>query len=278
MAQTASIGMFGDKVVIGALDTSFLPGIPKVFPGTLVSNGPCYFGLVPNIGVPLATVMIGPPMSFPAPVSLQVHGITNIFGIHNVFAVSTFTGLTTKLGTTIKNALSLKNGVDIKNALGIGNAITQKNGNVNVAGILSVAGVITTPVIKAAFGAFASVAAPFKKFDIPHPSKEFPHRLAHACIEGPEVGVYVRGELKGENVIKLPDYWKDLVDDETITVHLTAIGSHQNLCYSVSRGRELSIIVNPHNFEAYNLRCSYVVYAERKDVPKLVVEYEGRET
>ena len=49
MAQTASIGMFGDKVVIGALDTSFLPGIPKVFPGTLVSNGPCYFGLVPTL-------------------------------------------------------------------------------------------------------------------------------------------------------------------------------------------------------------------------------------
>ncbi len=79
-------------------------------------------------------------------------------------------------------------------------------------------------------------------------------------------------------MIKLPYYWKDLVDDETITVHLTPIGSHQNLCYTVSRGRELSIIVNPHNFEAYNLRCSYVVYAERKDVPKLVVEYEGRET
>ena len=284
MAQTASIGMFGDKVVIGALDTSFLPGIPKVFPGTLVSNGPCYFGLVPNIGVPMATVMIGPPMSFPAPVSLQVHGITNIYGIHNVFAVSTFTGLTTKLGTTIKNALSLKNGIDIKNALGIGNAITQKNGNVNIAGFCTIAGLlavggnITCPAIIAGHGTFASVAAPFKFFDIPHPSKESPHRLRYSCLEGPEIGVYFRGVLKGDNVIELPYYWKDLVDDESITVHLTPIGVYQDLCYTVSKGSKLNIIVNPHSFKTYNIRCSYVVYAERKDVSRLVTEYEDRET
>ena len=284
MAQTASIGMFGDKVVIGALDTSFLPGIPKVFPGTLVSNGPCYFGLVPNIGVPMATVMIGPPMSFPAPVSLQVHGITNIYGIHNVFAVSTFTGLTTKLGTTIKNALSLKNGIDIKNALGIGNAITQKNGNVNIAGFCTIAGLlavggnITCPAIIAGHGTFASVAAPFKFFDIPHPSKESPHRLRYSCLEGPEIGVYFRGVLKGDNVIELPYYWKDLVDDESITVHLTPIGVYQDLCYTVSKGSKLNIIVNPHSFKTHNIRCSYVVYAERKDVSRLVTEYEDRET
>lgn len=278
MAQTASIGMYGDKVVIGALDTSFLPGIPKVLPGTLVSNGPCYFGLVPNIGVPMATVMIGPPMSFPAPLSLQVHGISQFYGIVNVFAVSTFTGLTTKLGTTIKNALSLKNGVDIKNALGIGNAITQKNGNVNIAGTLTVAGVITCPTIVASLGTFASVSAPFKFFDIPHPSKEFPHRLRYSCLEGPEIGVYLRGVLKGENVIELPYYWNDLVDDESITVNLTPIGVHQNLCYTVVREDKLKVIVNPHSSRTHNIRCSYTVFAERKDVSKLVTEYEGRET
>lgn len=228
--------------------------------------------------------MIGPPMSFPAPVSLQVHGITNIFGVHNVFAVSTFTGLTTKLGTTIKNALSLKNGIDIKNALGIGNAITQKNGNVNIAGFCTIAGLlavggnITCPSIIAANGTFASVSAPFKFFDIPHPSKESPHRLRYSCLEGPEIGVYFRGVLKGDNVIELPYYWKDLVDDESITVHLTPIGVYQDLCYTVSKGSKLNIIVNPHSFKTHNIRCSYVVYAERKDVSRLVTEYEDRET
>ena len=34
MASTVSIGMFGDKVVIGALDTSFLTANARLFPGT----------------------------------------------------------------------------------------------------------------------------------------------------------------------------------------------------------------------------------------------------
>ena len=76
MAVTSSIQMIGDKAVIGALDTSFLPGVPKVFPGTLVSNGPVYLGAVPNIGIPMAAVMIGPPMNIPTPNSLQVDGIS----------------------------------------------------------------------------------------------------------------------------------------------------------------------------------------------------------
>ena len=83
MAKTVSIMMVGDKQVIGALDTSFLPGIPKVFPGTLVSNGPVYLGLVPNIGIPQATVMMGPPLT------LQVDGISQFrTGIVNFFTLN----------------------------------------------------------------------------------------------------------------------------------------------------------------------------------------------
>ena len=119
MPAQCSISMVGDKEVIGALDLSFLPGIPKVFPGTLVANGPCYFGLVPNPGVPLAAVMIGPPMNIPSPLSLQVHGISNYFGVLNVIAVSNFTGLCTKFGVTIRNSASITNGVNTKNALNI---------------------------------------------------------------------------------------------------------------------------------------------------------------
>ena len=280
--------MIGDKCVVGALDLSFLPGVPKVFPGTLVANGPVYFGLVPNPGVPLATVMIGPPIGLPTPLSLQVHGISNYFGILNVIAVSNFTGLCTKFGITIRNSASITNGVNTKNALNLGNAPSTFNGLVTVNGKLVVSSgiVCAGPVIgasrasftsvSAGHGAFGTVAAPFKKFDIPHPSKEFPHRLAHACLEGPEIGVYVRGELKGTNEIKLPDYWKDLVDEDSITVQLTPIGSHQNLCYSIARSRDkITILVNPHGFNTHTIRCSYIVYAERKDVKKLVTEYEG---
>ena len=67
-----------------------------------------------------------------------------------------------------------------------------------------------------------------KPFDIKHPSKEG-YRLRYACIEGPEVGVYYRGRVRGEKIIKLPDYWKDLVDVESISVQLQPIGAHQDV-------------------------------------------------
>ena len=62
----------------------------------------------------------------------------------------------------------------------------------------------------------------WKGFDIKHPTKEN-HRLRYVCLEGPEGGVYYRGILKDSEFIELPDYWKDLVDTKTITVHLTPV-------------------------------------------------------
>ena len=109
----------------------------------------------------------------------------------------------------------------------------------------------------------------WKGFDIKHPTKEN-HRLRYICLEGPEGGVYYRGILKDSEFIELPDYWKDLVDTKTITVHLTPIGTYQYLYYTVAKNR---IIVKNHS----NLptHCSYIVYGERKDGERLIPEYEG---
>ena len=109
----------------------------------------------------------------------------------------------------------------------------------------------------------------WKGFDIKHPTKEN-HRLRYVCLEGPEGGVYHRGILKDSEVIELPDYWKDLVDTKTITVHLTPIGVYQYLYYTVATNK---IIVKNHG----NLptHCSYIVYGERKDGESLIPEYEG---
>ena len=109
----------------------------------------------------------------------------------------------------------------------------------------------------------------WKGFDIKHPTKEN-HRLRYVCLEGPEGGVYYRGILKDSELIELPDYWKDLVDTKTITVHLTPIGAYQYLYYTVAKNR---IIVKNHS----NLptHCSYIVYGERKDGERLIPEYEG---
>ncbi len=117
---------------------------------------------------------------------------------------------------------------------------------------------------------FASADSKPKPFDIKHPSKEG-WRLRYACIEGPEVGVYHRGRVRGEKIIKLPDYWKDLVDVESISVQLQPIGAHQDVI--VKRWDEEFIYLQAQGGMPVN--CFYHVYAARKDVNPLYVEYQG---
>jgi hypothetical protein len=109
-----------------------------------------------------------------------------------------------------------------------------------------------------------------KLFDIPHPTKE-KKRLVHACLEGPENGVYVRGRLTGKNVIELPDYWRGLVDPASITVNLTQIGSSQDLIVDkIEWGSRIVI----RSGSASNIDCYYTVNATRKDVAPIEVEQD----
>ena len=111
-----------------------------------------------------------------------------------------------------------------------------------------------------------------KPFDIPHPTKEG-WRLRHVCLEGPESGVYYRGRLTDSNIINLPDYWKGLVDPETITVTLTQIGSSQDLIVdSIEWGSKVKI----RSGSASKIDCFFLVHAERADGEKLIVEYPGQ--
>lgn len=110
------------------------------------------------------------------------------------------------------------------------------------------------------------ISATLKSFIIAHPTKPG-MRLRYTSLEGPENGVYFRGELKGSNVIELPDYWTGLVDDKTITVHLTPIG---NKTIFVKEIRDNKVFVGARLFQ--KIHCFYSVWAERKDVPKLKVE------
>ena len=110
-----------------------------------------------------------------------------------------------------------------------------------------------------------------KPFDIPHPTKKG-YRLRHVCLEGPESGVYYRGRLTGKNVIELPEYWRGLVDAETITVTLTQIKTSQDL---IIDGIEWGTRVKVRSGNGTDIDCFYLVHAERKDGEKLIVEYEG---
>ena len=110
-----------------------------------------------------------------------------------------------------------------------------------------------------------------KPFDMVHPSKGDGHRLRYACIEGPEVGVYCRGRVRRGKEIFLPKYWKDLVRVNSISVQLQPIGAHQDVI--VKRWDEEKIYLQ--SMGGMPIDCFYHVYAERKDVNPLVVEYSG---
>ena len=113
-----------------------------------------------------------------------------------------------------------------------------------------------------------------KPFNIPHPSPDKEGmRLVHACLEGPENGVYFRGRVTNKKEILLPPYWKDLVDWTTITVNLTPIGSHQSVI--VKRFDEDKIYLQSNG--GMPIDCFYHVYGTRKDIASLPVEMEKDE-
>ena len=110
----------------------------------------------------------------------------------------------------------------------------------------------------------------WKGFDIVHPSKKG-HRLRHICLEGPEGGVYIRGKVKNDKIILLPDYWKDLVDINSITVQLQPIGAHQDIIVKRWDAEKVELQSKP----GIPIHCFYHIFAERIDGEQLVVEYKG---
>ncbi len=139
--------------------------------------------------------------------------------------------------------------------------------DVNVTNDIDAGGTITAPTFQGAINVQS-----WKGFDIKHPNKEN-HRLRHICLEGPEAGVYVRGRLTGSNTINLPEYWKGLIDLESITVSLTQIGSSQDLIVDGLEDWGTKVKVRSGNASAID--CYYTIQASRIDGEKLIVEYEG---
>ena len=172
------------------------------------------------------------------------------------------------------SAIRTRGNVDIRGDGGTANGLRVSGGSsidtVHIVGDLFVSGSIDGGNKGRLASRFGVADSKPKPFDIKHPSKEG-WRLRYACIEGPEVGVYCRGRVRGEKIIKLPDYWKDLVDVESISVQLQPIGAHQDVI--VKRWDENFIYLQAQGGMPVN--CFYHVYAARKDVNPLYVEYEG---
>jgi len=130
------------------------------------------------------------------------------------------------------------------------------------AGTVPVAAINTTSGNMQIAGTFSALS---KSFLIDHPTKPG-MQLRYGSLEGPENGVYIRGRLNG-NKIELPEYWTKLVDPDSITVNLTAIGKSQDIYVE-------DIIDNVVYVGGENVNCFYTVFAERVDIAKLEVEIE----
>ena len=109
------------------------------------------------------------------------------------------------------------------------------------------------------------LAATTKSFLIDHPT--IPEKkLQYACLEGPENGVYVRGHTN-DNIIDLPDYWSSLVDEESITVQVTAKDAPQPYLYVSGVLNNKVYLISDRSVSAY-----YTINGTRKDVEPLEVE------
>ena len=248
-----------DKIVVGTFDTSQEIDTKDQSPtGTLVANGPAVFGNMEPFGNNYDAVLnVSSNSCEQIPFDQQPKLDVNL-------AVSTDGNVRIIGDKKTDNALFV--------AGGKGPDVLFVTGDATFTGAVDCGN-------KGALAARFELADDRPKpFDIKHPTKGEGHRLRYACIEGPEVGVYCRGRLKGKNIIELPYYWKDLVHEDSITVQLQPIGKSQNLVIESFNSEYVVIEIGANQDFLTNeilIDCFYHVYAERKDINPLIVEYEG---
>ena len=98
-----------------------------------------------------------------------------------------------------------------------------------------------------------------KTFVIDHPTQKDKY-LVHACLEGPEAGVYYRGSgsINGKSIIiNLPDYVKDLATD--LKAYVTCIGNPVLLGVSKVLNGSFNVLAN----EIVNCEFNWIVYGSR---------------
>ena len=246
-----------DKLIVGTNDVSY--SAPDVSPsGSAILNGPVLIGkpsAAPGYEGALNVASNGAPQN-----SLDTQP-----AYQSSLAIKADGNLTVAGDGKTANALRISGGSSVD--------------TIHVTGDMFVTGAVDCGNKGKLASRFAAADASPKPFDLVHPTKGEGHRLRYACIEGPEVAVYCRGRLKESNVINLPDYWKDLVHEDSITVQLQPIGSNQNLVIQEFNNEFIVIAEDSTNTDLITdlstIDCFYHVYGERKDINPLIVEYEG---
>ena len=123
---------------------------------------------------------------------------------------------------------------------------------------------------------YGDVSATTKTFKVTHPLDES-KLLIHACLEGPENGVYYRGEAElvdGRAIVELPDYFEALTQADGRTVQLTQVDDGGELgLFAASRVVDGKFSIRSNVSAAI---VSWEVKAERRDVSRLEVEQAKR--
>jgi hypothetical protein len=218
---------------------------PLTIRGSSYQQGPNLQGIAlgfPNIW---ATTMIGPMFNGDSPPPV-IPGVLKACGIVNNSPYS----------LAVKGDAAIFDNLDVNLNIVAGNNIKCGNDMVAQGEVKSQCG--------------GHVLSRKKNFDIPHPTKEG-WRLTHTCVEGPEAAVYIRGRVKNKTEIDLPEYWKDLVDTQTITINLTPIGAHQDVI--IKRWDTEKVYLQSKG--GMPIDCFYYIMAERKDTERLIPEYQG---
>ena len=242
----------GGRLQVG---TGIVPAIKEgdeKINGSMHAEGPAVFGGPTEFPDNFATLMVGRTKNddkdcVPAKISLYVKGNTVIEGDDG-------TSSTLNITSSAGQAININDGTVWINDEGEAMFKTGTSG-------------------KTLSARFVEADSKPKPFDIQHPSKGEGWRLRYACIEGPEVAVYHRGRLRRGKEIVLPRYWKDLVHINSITVQLQPIGSHQDII--IKRWDDEKIYLQ--SMGGMPIDCFYHVYAERKDINPLIIEYAGKD-
>ena len=175
------------------------------------------------------------------------------------------------IGKKTHIGMNLKTGVEIRTGACNETGFKWRAGFSRDAGSRDLSGICKAPVFIGQVSQCSGRSSGAKPFDMPHPLKDG-YRLRHTCPEGPSNDVYVRGRLKDKNVIELPEYWKGLVDSDSITVQLQPIGD-RHFHFNIAEVGNQKIVVKEADDKPID--CFYHVYGERKDIDKLIPEYEG---
>ena len=94
---------------------------------------------------------------------------------------------------------------------------------------------------------------------IDHPLKK-DYQLNYQSLIGQENTVFYRGRITNKNQIELPHFWPELIEETSISVHLTPIGGDQKLIVKRVQGREVHLQAT-----GLPVNCYYLIIGEVLD-------------